>query len=82
MEKRNFTISNNWVTLTRTLLFLLFIYLGTTISTTQAQTIIMRFAQMDSTFTADTLTTCGGTVSSDDLRFMDDGGNDGILLCF
>jgi len=37
----------------------------------------MRYVAMDSTFTADTLTNCGGTVSSEDLRFTDDGGNDG-----
>jgi len=77
MEKKNFTILKNWASLTRTLRLFLFISLCSTIGTMQAQDIVMRFVPMDSTFTADTLTTCGGTVTSDDVRFTDDGGNDG-----
>jgi len=77
MEKRNFTILKNWAILTRTLQFFLFVCLFSTLNTLQGQTIVMKYATADTTSTSDTLDVCGGTVSSEDLRFTDDGGNDG-----
>lgn len=77
MEKRNFTLSKNWVILTRALPLLLFACFFLAANSSEAQTLIMRYAAADTTCTADTLALCGGTVSSEDLRFTDDGENDG-----
>ena len=77
MEKRNFTLSTNWAILTQVLRLTLFVSLFATFNTLQAQNIIMQYATADTTCTSDTLALCGGTVSSEDLRFTDDGQNDG-----
>ncbi len=77
MEKRNFTLSTNWAILTQVLRLTLIVSLFATFNTLQAQNIVMKYAAADTTCTSDTLALCGGTVSSEDLRFIDDGENDG-----
>jgi len=72
MEKNKLTILKNWAKLTRTFQLFILISLCSTIGALQAQNLVMRYVPMDTTFTADTLTTCGGTVSSEDLRFTDE----------